>query len=157
MNKKTIVVFSSDLDKVMAAFIIANGAVAMGSDVTMFFTFWGLNLLRRPESVPVRKTPIERMFGWMMPRGAGKTTLSQMNMGGMGTAMIKGIMKKKNVLSLPELMAAAQQSGVHLVACTMTMDLMGIKREELIDGVEEGGVAMYLDRAGSANVNLFIG
>jgi len=154
---KTLVVFSDAFDKAMAAFIIANGAVAMGSDVTMFFTFWGLNLLRRPESVPVRKTPIERMFGWMMPRGAGKTTLSQMNMGGMGTAMIKGIMKKKNVLSLPELMAAAQQSGVHLVACTMTMDLMGIKREELIDGVEEGGVAMYLDRAGSANVNLFIG
>ena len=154
---KTLVVFSDAFDKAMAAFIIANGAAAMGSDVTMFFTFWGLNLLRRPQAVPVRKTLIERMFGWMMPRGADKTTLSKMNMAGMGTAMIKGIMKKKNVLSLPELIAAAQQSGVRLVACTMTMDLMGIKREELIDGVEEGGVAMYLDEAGSANVNLFIG
>jgi NADPH-dependent 2,4-dienoyl-CoA reductase/sulfur reductase-like enzyme/peroxiredoxin family protein/rhodanese-related sulfurtransferase/TusA-related sulfurtransferase len=154
---KTLVVFSDAFDKAMAAFIIANGAVAMGSDVTMFFTFWGLNLLRRAQAVAVRKTFIERMFGWMMPRGAGKTTLSKMNMAGMGTAMIKGIMRKKNVLSLPELIAAAQQSGVRLVACTMTMDLMGIKREELIDGVEEGGVAMYLDRAGSANVNLFIG
>jgi NADPH-dependent 2,4-dienoyl-CoA reductase/sulfur reductase-like enzyme/peroxiredoxin family protein/rhodanese-related sulfurtransferase/TusA-related sulfurtransferase len=154
---KTLVVFSDAFDKAMAAFIIANGACAMGSDVTMFFTFWGLNLLRRAQAVRVRKTPIERMFGWMMPRGAGKTTLSKMNMAGIGTAMIKDIMKKKNVLSLPELIAAAKQSGVHLVACTMTMDLMGIKREELIDGVEEGGVALYLDRAGSANVNLFIG
>jgi NADPH-dependent 2,4-dienoyl-CoA reductase/sulfur reductase-like enzyme/peroxiredoxin family protein/rhodanese-related sulfurtransferase/TusA-related sulfurtransferase len=156
-NRKTLVVFSDAFDKAMAAFIIANGAVAMGSEVTMFFTFWGLNLLRRAQAVAVRKTFIERMFGWMMPRGAGKTSLSQMNMAGMGTAMIKGIMRKKNVLSLPELIAAAQTSGVRLVACTMTMDLMGIKREELLDGVEEGGVAMYLDRAGAANVNLFIG
>ncbi len=154
---KTLVVFSDAFDKAMAAFIIANGAAAMGSKVTMFFTFWGLNLLRRSQPVAVRKTAIERMFGWMMPRGAGKTTLSKMNMAGMGTAMIKAICRKKNVLSLPELMAAAQKSGVRLVACTMTMDLMGIKREELIAGVEEGGVATYLDRAGSANVNLFIG
>ncbi|MBN1506014.1 MAG: FAD-dependent oxidoreductase [Sedimentisphaerales bacterium] len=154
---KTLVVFSDAFDKAMAAFIIANGASAMGGDVTMFFTFWGLNLLRRSHAVPVRKTFIERMFGWMMPRGAGKTTLSKMNMAGIGTAMIKGIMKKKNVLSLPELIASAKQNGVRLVACAMTMDLMGIKREELMDGVEEGGVGMYLDRAGSANVNLFIG
>jgi len=156
-NRKTLVVFSDAFDKAMAAFIIANGAAAMGSDVTMFFTFWGLNLLRHAQPVPVRKTLIERMFGWMMPRGADKTTLSQMNLAGMGTAMIKSIMRKKNVLSLPELIVAAQKSGVRLVACTMTMDLMGLKREELLDGVEEGGVAMYLDRAGSANVNLFIG
>jgi NADPH-dependent 2,4-dienoyl-CoA reductase/sulfur reductase-like enzyme/peroxiredoxin family protein/rhodanese-related sulfurtransferase/TusA-related sulfurtransferase len=154
---KTLVVFSDAFDKAMAAFIIANGAAAMGSAVTMFFTFWGVNLLRRAQAVAVRKTFIERMFGWMMPRGAGRTTLSQMNMAGMGTAMIKSIMRKKNVLSLPELIAAAKNSGVRLVACTMTMDLMGLKREELLDGVEEGGVAMYLDRAGSANVNLFIG
>jgi peroxiredoxin family protein/TusA-related sulfurtransferase len=156
-NAKTLVVFSDAFDKAMAAFIIANGAAAMGGAVTMFFTFWGLNLLRRSQPVPVRKTPIERMFGWMMPRGPDKATLSKMNMAGMGTAMLKGIMRKKHVLSLPELIAAAQKSGVRLVACTMTMDLMGIKREELIDGVEEGGVAMYLDRANSANVNLFIG
>ncbi len=156
-NHKTLVVFSDSFDKAMAAFIIANGAAAMGSGVTMFFTFWGLNLLRQDRAVAVRKTPIERIFGWMMPRGAEKATLSKMNMAGMGTAMIKGIMKKKNVLSLPELIAAAKKAGVRLVACNMTMDLMGIKREELIDGVEEGGVAAYLDRAGSANVNLFIG
>jgi len=155
-KRKTIIVFSSDFDKVTAAFIIANGAASMGSEVTMFFTFWGLNALRSSKPVAVRKNLIEKMFGWMMPRGAEKLKLSQMNMGGMGLAMIKGIMKKKNVASLPELIASAQKAGVKLVACTMSMDLMGIKREELIEGVEEGGVAMYLDRAEAGNVNLFI-
>lgn len=155
-KNKTIVVFSGDFDRAMAAFIIANGAAAMGSNVTLFFTFWGLNILRRSESVSVDKTLVESMFGWMMPRGADRLTLSKMNMGGMGTSMMKGVMKGKNVQSLPELIKSAQDAGVKLVACTMTMDLMGIKREELIDGIEEGGVAMYLDRAEAGNVNLFI-
>ncbi len=155
-KKKTIVVFSSDFDKVVAAFVIANGALAMGSEVTLFFTFWGLNALRRSKPGPVQKTLIEAMFGFMMPRGAEKLSLSKMNMGGMGLQMIKGIMKKKNVASLPELMGSAKLAGAKLVACTMSMDLMGIKKEELIDGVETGGVAMYLDRAESGNVNLFI-
>ncbi|MBP6964176.1 MAG: DsrE/DsrF/DrsH-like family protein [Armatimonadetes bacterium] len=153
---KTIVVFSSDFDKAVAAFVIANGAAAMGSEVTMFFTFWGLNILRKPEGARVSKNVIEKMFGWMMPRGADKLSLSKMNMGGMGLSMIKGIMRKKNVPSLPEFIESARKSGVRLVACTMSMDLMGIKREELIEGVEEGGVAMYLDRAEAGNVNLFI-
>lgn len=155
-KKKTIVVFSGDFDKAMATFIIASGATAMGSQVTLFFTFWGLNLLRRSNAVPVKKTIIERMFGWMMPRGAERTRLSKMNMLGMGTRMIKGIMKSKQVPSLSELIDNARQNGVRLVACAMSMDLMGIKREELIDGVEEGGVAMYLDQAEAAGVNLFI-
>ncbi|MCE5278762.1 MAG: DsrE/DsrF/DrsH-like family protein [Planctomycetaceae bacterium] len=153
---KTIVVFSDDFDKAIAAFIIANGAASMGSDVTMFFTFWGLNVLRRDGAVKVRKTLVERMFGWMMPRGAGKLKLSKMHMAGMGKAMIAGIMKKKNVLSLPELIAAARAAGVKMVACTMSMDLMGIKQEELIDGVAAGGVAMYLQTAEQGGVNLFI-
>ncbi len=155
-KNKTMVVFSGDFDKAMAAFIIANGAASMGSDVTMFFTFWGLNILRCSKQTPVSKNLIEKMFGWMMPRGADKLTLSQMNMGGMGLAMIKGIMKKKNVPSLAELIASAQKAGVHLVACSMSMDLMGIKAEELLPGVEYGGVAMYLDKAEAGNVNLFI-
>lgn len=155
-KKKTMVVFSGDFDKAMAAFIIANGAAAMGSEVTMFFTFWGLNILRKPQQPPVSKNLIERMFGWMMPRGAEKLALSKMNMAGMGLAMIKGIMKKKNVPSLSELIISAQKSGVHLVACSMSMDLMGIKAEELLAGVEFGGVAMYLDKAEAGNVNLFI-
>ena len=153
---KTIVVFSGDFDKAMAGFIIANGAAAMGSKVTMFFTFWGLNVLRRAEAVSVKKNLIERMFGWMMPRGADKLALSKMQMGGMGLAMIKGIMRKKNVASLGDLIASARAAGVRMVACTMSMDLMGIKKAELIDGVEEGGVAAYLDSAEAGNVNLFI-
>lgn len=152
----TLVLFSGDLDKALAGFIIANGAAAMGSNVTMFFTFWGLNILRRPEKVSVRKNLVEGMFGWMMPRGADQLKLSKMNMGGMGAAMIRGIMRKKNVAPLPELIRTAQQAGVRLVACSMSMDLMGIRREELIDGIEEGGVAMYLNRAEAGNVNLFI-
>ncbi len=153
---KTIVVFSGDFDKVVAAFVIATGAAAMGSKVTMFFTFWGLNALRRPEAVAVRKNIVERMFGWMMPRGADRLVLSMMNMGGAGTWMIKEIMKRKNVSSLPEFMRQARQSGVRLVACSMSMDLMGIRQQELVDGVELGGVAMYLERADQGNVNLFV-
>lgn len=151
----TNVVFSQELDKALASFIIANGAASMGYEVTLFFTFWGINILRKDQAVAVSKNPIERMFGLMMPRGAKKLGLSRMNMGGIGKAMIEGIMKKKNVSTLPELIRAAQANGVRLVVCTMSMDLMGIKREELIDGIEEGGVAMYIDRIGG-NANLFI-
>jgi peroxiredoxin family protein len=153
---KTIIVFSNDLDKVIAAFVIATGAAAMGSQVTLFFTFWGLNVLRRNEVVSVNKNLVERMFGWMMPKGPHQLTLSKMNMAGAGTKMIKAIMKKKNISSLPEFMQMAQESGVKLVACTMSMDLMGIKKEELIDGIELGGVAMYLEQADQGHVNLFI-
>jgi NADPH-dependent 2,4-dienoyl-CoA reductase/sulfur reductase-like enzyme/peroxiredoxin family protein/rhodanese-related sulfurtransferase/TusA-related sulfurtransferase len=155
-KKKTIVVFSGELDKALAAFVIANGATSMGSEVTMFFTFWGLNVLRKSEQVSVKKNLIETMFGWMMPRGADKLQLSNMNMGGIGPLMIKGIMKQKNVNSLPEFIQSAQRSGVHMVACTMSMDLMGIKPEELIDGVEYGGVAAYLSSAEQGSVNLFV-
>lgn len=156
MNNKTIVVFSNDLDKVMAAFIIANGAAAMGSQVTLFFTFWGLNVLRKREGAAVHKTLIERMFGWMMPRGPDKLTLSKMHMGGMGTRMMKGVMARKNIPALGELIQSARAAGVRLVACSMSMDVMGIRAEELTEGVELGGVAMYLDQAEQGNVNLFI-
>lgn len=153
---KTIVVFSGDLDKVLASFIIANGAAAMGRPVTMFFTFWGLNVLRRPGKQAVEKSMVENMFGTMMPRGSGKLKLSKMNMGGMGTTMMKKIMKDKNVDSLEELIQKAMEAGVRIVACTMSMDVMGIKAEELIDGVELGGVGAYLGDAEESNVNLFI-
>ncbi len=156
VKQKTIVVFSNDLDKVLAAFIIANGAAAMGSQVTLFFTFWGLNVLRKSGGSAVKKNMIEKMFGWMMPRGAGKLTLSKMHMAGMGTAMMKGVMAKKNIPPLEELMRSARAAGVKLVACSMSMDVMGIRPEELIEGVELGGVAMYLDHAEQGNVNLFI-
>jgi peroxiredoxin family protein len=136
-------------------FIIANGAATMGYQVTLFHTFWGLNILRKEGPVTVKKNLVETMFGWMMPKGPKKLKLSQMQMGGMGSAMIKGIMKQKHVMSLPELMQTAIDNGVKIVVCTMSMDLMGIKREELIDGITEGGVAMYIDQIGG-DANLFI-
>jgi peroxiredoxin family protein/TusA-related sulfurtransferase/rhodanese-related sulfurtransferase len=153
---KTIIVFSGDLDKVLASFIIANGAAAMGRPVTMFFTFWGLNVLRKASKVKVQKSFIEAMFGGMMPRGAGKLKLSKMNMGGMGTAMMKMVMRQKNVDSLETLIQKAMKAGVKIVACTMSMDIMGIQEKELIEGVELGGVGAYLGDAEESNVNLFI-
>jgi len=155
-NKKTIIVFSGDLDKAMASFIIANGAAAMGNEVAMFFTFWGLNILRKPEKVKTRKSFLEALFGWMMPRGAGKLGLSKMNFGGMGAFMMKTIMKQKKVNTIQELMESARALGVKMIACTMSMDVMGFKEEELIDGLEFAGVATYLGEADEANVNLFI-
>ena len=153
---KTLIVFSGDLDKVLASFIIANGAAAMGRPVTMFFTFWGLNALRKEDGKAKNKPLIDQMFGKMMPKGIKKLKLSQMNLGGMGTAMMKKVMKDKNVNSLEDLMKSAMDNGVRLIACTMSMDVMGICKEELIDGIEYAGVASYLADAEESNVNLFI-
>lgn len=152
---QTIVVFSNDLDKALAAFIIANGAKASGHDVTLFFTFWGLNVLRK-SNVKVKKSFIDKMFGFMMPQGADKLTLSKMNMGGMGSAMMKWVMKNKNISTLNELISQAQAQGVKFIACQMSMDVMGIKKEELIDGVEIAGVAKYIAESSNSNSNLFI-
>lgn len=153
---KTIIVFDGDMDKVMASFIIANGALAMGRPVTMFFTFWGLAALRKPQKQQVSKSPMEKMFGALLPRGMNKLGLSKMNMGGMGAAMMKKIMKDKNVDSVETLVKKAMENGVRIIACSMSMDVMGIKPEELIDGVEIGGVGTYLGDAEESNVNLFI-
>ena len=155
-DNKTIVVFDGDLDKAIAAFIIANGAASMGKKVTMFFTFWGLNILRKDEKVSVKKGFIDRMFGAMMPRGSKKLKLSNMNMMGIGAKMIRKVMKDKNVSSLEDLIKSAVDSGIQIVACQMSMDVMGIRKEELIDGVKIGGVGYYLGEAEDANVNLFV-
>ena len=155
-NDKTFVVFSGDLDKTIAAFIIANGAAAMGRKVTMFFTFWGLNILRKPRKVKVAKTFIEKMFGAMLPRGTTKLGLSRMNMGGAGAKMIRGIMKQKGISSLEELIDSAKAHGVRIVACQMSMDIMGIHQEELIDGVELGGVATFIGSGETSDMSLFI-
>ncbi len=155
-DNKTLVVFSGDLDRAIASFIIANGAASMGRKVTMFFTFWGLNILRKPEKVKVNKGIMDRMFGMMMPRGSKKLKLSNMNMLGMGGRMIRKVMKNKNVSSLEELIQSAIDSGIEIVACQMSMDVMGIKKEELINGVKIGGVGYYLGEAEDSNVNLFI-
>jgi len=158
-NKLAMVVFSGDLDKALAAFIIATGSVAMGMDVIMFFTFWGTPLLRKPEgnsSEP--KDVFGKMFGTMLPKGASKATLSKMNMGGMGTAMMKHLMKKKNVASLDEMIALAAELEVKIYICEMSMSLMGFSRSEMIDYPDLGyaGVAKFLEEAGTSRVQLFI-
>ena len=155
-SEKTIVVFSGDMDKVMAAFIIANGAAAMGKKVTMFFTFWGLAALRKRPGPKVSKTLIEHAFGIMLPKGVAHMGISKWNMGGMGGAMMRWVMKQKNVDTLQDLMDTAKKNGVVIQACSMSMDVMGIKEEELIDGIEIVGVGTYLGAAETANHNLFI-
>lgn len=155
-NDKTMVVFSNDLDKALASFIIANGAAAAGRQVTMFFTFWGLNILRKTESTKVQKSLLDKMFGQMMPQGSEKLALSKMHMGGLGTFMMKHVMKTKNVSTLQELITQAQLQGVRFIACQMSMDVMGIKQEELIEGVEIAGVASYINAAENSDMNLFI-
>ncbi|MHC0039321.1 DsrE/DsrF/DrsH-like family protein [Pseudoneobacillus sp. C159] len=155
-TRTTIVLFSGDYDKAMAAYIIANGAAAYDHEVTIFHTFWGLNALRKDENIAVKKGFMEKMFGKMMPRGADKMGLSKMNFAGFGPKMIKDVMKKHNAMTLPQLIEMAQEQDVNLVACTMTMDLLGLQQEELLDGIEYAGVAAYLADAEEGNVNLFI-
>ncbi|MDN5307440.1 MAG: hypothetical protein PWP16_803, partial [Eubacteriaceae bacterium] len=152
----TLVVFSGEMDKVLASLIIAQGAAAQGKQVTMFFTFWGLNALRKKESHVKDKTFIEKMFGAMMPKGSKKLPLSNMNMFGMGPAMIKGIMKKKKVDDIDTMIKKAQNAGVHMIACTMSMDLMGIRKEELIDGVDYAGVGTYIASNENVGTTLFV-
>lgn len=157
-DKKTtnIILFSGEYDKAMAAYIIANGAAAYDHEVTIFHTFWGLNALRKDEDMMIKKGFIEKMFAKMMPRGADKMGLSKMNFAGFGPKMIKDVIKKHNAMTLPQLIEMAQEQEIKLVACTMTMDLLGLKAEELLDNVEYAGVAAYLADAENGNVNLFI-
>ncbi|WP_434793153.1 Coenzyme A disulfide reductase [Terrisporobacter petrolearius] len=155
-NGATLVVFSGDLDKAIASFIIATGAASMGKEVTMFFTFWGLNILKKKNRPKVSKDTMEKMFDVMLPSHTGKLPLSKMNMGGMGPKMIEQIMKKHNVDDIDTLISNAINMGVKVVACSMSMDLMGIKHEEFIDGVEVAGVAAYLGATEDSGLNLFI-
>lgn len=155
-DNKTLIVFSDDLDKALAAFVIANGAAASGKKVSIFFTFWGLNVIKKTNKPKVQKDFLGKMFGMMLPSSSKKLSLSQMNMGGMGSKMMRYIMKSKNIESLEALMQQAADNGVEFIACSMSMDVMGIKKEELMDNITIGGVAAYLDRADNANTNLFI-
>lgn len=155
-KKTTIVLFSGDYDKAMAAYIIANGAAAYDHEVTIFHTFWGLNALRKDEDLKVEKGFMEKMFGKMMPRGADKMGLSKMHFAGFGPKMIKDVMKKHNAMPLPNLIEMAKEQDIKLVACTMTMDLLGLQKDELLDNIEYAGVAAYLADAEDGNVNLFI-
>lgn len=153
---KTLILFSDDLDKALATFVLANGAVATGQKVTVFFTFWGLNVLKKVQKPKVKKDIFGKMFGMMLPSSSLKLKLSKMNMFGMGSRMMRFLMKQKGVDSLESLRSQALAQGVEFIACQMSMDMMGISREELLDEVTIGGVATYMERADKANVNLFI-
>ena len=153
-----MIVFSDDLDKVLASFIIATGAVAMGLDVVMFFTFWGTPILRDKQKKVGGKDFMGKIFGAMLPKGTGEVKLSKMNLGGMGTAMMRSLMKKKNVASLEQMLELAAELGVRIFICEMSMDLMGFKREEMIDypNLTYCGVAKFLEEAQNSRIQLFI-
>jgi peroxiredoxin family protein/TusA-related sulfurtransferase len=153
---KTFIMFSDDLDKALATFVLANGAAATGQKVTIFFTFWGLNVIKKQKKGRVEKDIWGKMFGFMLPAHSLKLKLSKMNMGGMGTQMMRYLMKLKNIDSLEQMRQSALDQGVEFIACQMSMDMMGVKREELMDEVTIGGVATYMERADQANINLFI-
>ncbi len=165
-TKKTIILFSGDFDRVMAALIIANGAAAMGDEVTIFCTFWGLNILRKEKVAAVaaagagngsgKKSFLQNAFGMMMPKGTRHLGLSKMNFAGAGAPLMRKVMQDKHAMSLEELFESAREQGVKFVACTLSMDILGFTKEELIDGLEFAGVAAYLGEADEANVNLFI-
>lgn len=153
---KTFIMFSDDLDKALATFVLANGAAATGQKVTIFFTFWGLNIIKKSDKPRVAKNIYGKMFEMMLPSCSKKLKLSKMNMGGIGSRMMRHIMKKNQIHSLEELRQQALENGVEFIACQMSMDVMGIKKEELLEEVTIGGVATYMERADNANVNLFI-
>ncbi len=157
-DKLSMVVMSGDFDRIMAALIIATGAAAMFDKVSMFFTFWAIPALRDPNKTPGPKDFMSRMFGWMLPKGTPALKLSKMNMGGMGTAMMKGLMKKKKVMGLEQLLHQAAESGVQICICQMSMELMGFKSEEMIDYPNRTlcGVATFLAEAGTSKASLFI-
>ena len=157
-NKLLLICFSGDLDKALASFIIATGAAAMGMEVVMFFTFWGTPLLRDKKKKVGGKDLMGKMFGAMLPKGVSKAKLSKMNMGGMGTAMMKSLMKKKNVASLEDMLELAAEMGVRIFICEMSMDLMGFKREEMIEypHLTFCGVAKMLEEAQNSKVQFFV-
>lgn len=157
-KKASIVMFSGDLDKALAGMVISTGAVAAGWDVTLFFTFWGINIVRDENKIPAKpKTMVEKMFGWMMPKGANKLKLSKMNMGGMGTSMMRSRMALKKVKPLRDMIKDAKELGVKFLVCDMSMDIMGLQKEEFIDEVDEiVGIGTYLKETKEADLTLFI-
>jgi len=155
-KNKTIIVFSDDLDRALASFVIANGAASTGKKVTMFFTFWGLNVIKKPGVAKTDKDLMGKMFGMMLPKSSQGLGLSKINFGGLGSLMMRKRMKDKNVDSLEMMIMQAKHAGVQMIACQMSMDIMGVDASEFVDGVVIGGVATYLEEAEQSNLNLFI-
>lgn len=155
-NEMSLICFSDDLDKALASLVIANGALASGKKVTLFYTFWGLDIIKKRKKPRVKKSITDRMFGMMLPSHNGRLRLSKLDMGGVGSSMMRGIMKKQKIDTLEDMLENAIQNGVSMIACQMSMDVMGVKKEELLDNVDIGGVANYLEAASAAGINLFI-
>ena len=155
-SQLTMVLFSGDFDKVFAAFIIATGALAMGKKVAVFVTFWGLDAIKKPVMKTAGRQLLEKMVLWMRPKGPDKLGTSKMNFGGIGPRLFRYMMGKKNIESLPSLIGLAQEMGIKIVACQMSMDVMGVKKEDLLDGIEFGGVATFLSDSFGSNTTLFI-
>ena len=155
-NRATLVVFSGDLDKVLASFIIGTGAAAMGLEVSMFFTFWGLSTLKKRQAKRHQRDLYERMFAVMTPSSTQAMGVSKLNFGGMGALMLRRMMKNKEIASLEELMDIARESGIRIIACTLSMDVLGVTAEDMVDGIELGGVGAYLGDAARSRVTLFI-
>ena len=155
-SQLTMVLFSGDFDKVFAAFIIATGALAMGKKVSMFVTFWGLDAIKKPLMKTAGRQLLEKMVLWMRPKGPNKLGTSKMNFGGIGPRLFRYMMGKKNIEPLPSLMEMAREMGIKIIACQMSMDVMGIKKEDLLDGIEFGGVATFLSDSFSSNTTLFV-
>jgi peroxiredoxin family protein len=155
-NGLSMVLFSGDFDKAMAAFIVASGALAMGKDVTIFVTFWGLDAIKKPSFSTAGRGFLEKMVLFMRPKGPNKLPTSKMNFAGIGPKLFRYMMGKKNIETLKPIIDMSMEMGLRLVACQMSMDVMGIKKEDLIDGVELGGVAAFLDSSYKSNTTLFI-
>ena len=155
-NNLTMVLFSGDFDKAFAAFIIANGALAMGKEVTMFVTFWGLDAIKKPSFKTSGRGLLEKMVLWMRPKGPNKLATSKMNFAGIGPKLFRFMMGRKNVESLNSMIEMAQEFGLKIIACQMSMDVMGIKKEDLLDGIEIGGVAAFLNNSYKSNTTLFV-
>ncbi len=155
-SQLTMVLFSGDFDKVFAAFIIATGALAMGKKVSVFVTFWGLDAIKKPSMKTAGRQLLEKMVLWMRPKGPTKLGTSKMNFGGIGPRLFRYMMGKKNIEPLPSLIELAREMGIKIIACQMSMDVMGIKKEDLIDGIEFGGAATFLSDSFASNTTLFI-
>lgn len=154
-DRLAMVVFSGDLDKAIAALIIATGAASMGLETSMFFTFWGLNAVKK-QKVFAGKNMLEQGFTAMLPGGLGQMGLSQMNFFGAGAQIIRKLMRDHGVMSVEELFDLARELGVRMVVCDMSRELLGVRDDELVDGLEHGGVATFLGDASRAKVTLFI-
>jgi peroxiredoxin family protein len=155
-NRATLIVFSGDLDKVLASFVIATGAASAGLETSMFFTFWGLSVLKAKNASAKKKNLKQRLFAMMTPTGTSELGVSKMNYFGIGARMFRTMMKERNISSLEEMFSLARDLGVTMTACGMSMEVMGIERDELIEGLEYGGVGAYLGKASSSRLSLFI-